>query len=88
MAFCITVKWRDPDKPVDSVLSFEISKGILSINFQGYGFYSGYVTFLIVQFFDLKTLFFAPHHIHPHKHLGPVTTFGTSGSSCNLKHGT
>ncbi len=66
MAFGIAIKRRNTHQTMDTVFAFEITKRIIAFKFQCYGFDSGHITFLIVQFLDFETVFFAPHHVHTH----------------------
>ncbi len=84
MTFGITVKRRNPYKPVHAIFTFQVSERIITFKLKCYGFNTCNLTRLIIKFFYFVAFFFAPHNIHTHKHRSPVTTFGTAGTGCNL----
>jgi len=75
----VRVERADAHKPVDAGLAFQITVNKIAVYLTGGGLYPS-LSFLPVNFFDLKTFLFRPAKVHAVKHLRPVARFGSARS--------
>lgn len=87
MPSCIGIKWRDPNKPVNTAFPFQETVGEWAIELESGTFYPGTITILPVEFSNCPPLLLAIHAIHPGKDLRPVLALGSASTTINLNDG-
>jgi len=87
LPFVLGIEGRKPDEPVNSIFTFQISIGIISLEFYGTAFYPGFIPRLHIHDFHLVPILFSPTGIHPQKHVRPIVAFGPAGAGIDAKEG-
>ena len=87
LPFACRVKGRNPHQTVDSSLGLQIAEGIASVNLNGHGLDSRFISVQIIQHLCCKSMLICPSAVHPVKHAAPVAGLSSSGSGIQTQNG-
>ncbi len=72
---------------MNAIFAFQVAIGVIAFKLNGATFYTDFVTLVKLYCFNVISLFFTVPDVHAHEHIGPIVTFGSSGTCIDPQDG-